>query len=68
MIAIVAPAGFDRFIRNAGQPPIAGQYPPPVNSEEMHRLIDAAAEFGVILPPILSFETGQIWGHTALKY
>jgi mannose-6-phosphate isomerase-like protein (cupin superfamily) len=55
MIAIVAPAGFDRFIRNAGQPAIAGQYPPPVNSEEMHRLIAAAAEFGVVLRPDIEF-------------
>jgi hypothetical protein len=55
MIAIVAPAGFDRFIQKAGQPAIAGQYAPPINSEEKHRLIAAADEFGVILRPDIEF-------------
>ena len=55
MIAIVAPAGFDRFIKKAGQPAISRQYPPPINSEEKHRLITAADEFGVILRPDIVF-------------
>jgi len=55
MIAIVAPAGFDRFIKMAGQPAIAGQHPPAINSEEKHRLIAAANEFGVILRPDIEF-------------
>jgi quercetin dioxygenase-like cupin family protein len=55
MIAIVSPAGFDRFIKNAGQPAVAGQYPPPIGSEEMHRLMAAADEFGVILRPDIVF-------------
>jgi quercetin dioxygenase-like cupin family protein len=55
MIAIVAPAGFDRFTQKAGQPAIAGQNAPPINSEEMHRLMEAANEFGVILRPDIKF-------------
>jgi quercetin dioxygenase-like cupin family protein len=55
MIAIVAPAGFDRFIQKAGQPAIAGQDGPPINSEEMQRLVAAADEFGVILRPDIEF-------------
>jgi mannose-6-phosphate isomerase-like protein (cupin superfamily) len=55
MIAIVAPAGFDRFIHKAGQRAIPGRDAPPVNSEEKHRLIVAADEFGVILRPDIEF-------------
>ncbi len=38
MIAIVAPAGFDRFIRAAGLTAITVQTPPPVDDDEKKRL------------------------------
>jgi quercetin dioxygenase-like cupin family protein len=55
MIAIVTPAGFDRFIRNAGQPAIAGRSSPPVDAEEKRRLIEAAPRFGITLRPDIHF-------------
>jgi quercetin dioxygenase-like cupin family protein len=55
MLAVVAPAGFDRFIRNAGQPARKGESAPPVDDAEKLRLIATAPQFGITLRPDIHF-------------
>jgi quercetin dioxygenase-like cupin family protein len=55
MIAVVAPAGFDRFLSTVGRPAVAGLSAPPVDAEEKQRLLQAAPDFGITLRPDISF-------------
>lgn len=55
MIAVVTPAGFDRFIAEVGQSPVAGQSPPPVGDAEKKRLKEAAPKYGITLRPDIDF-------------
>lgn len=55
MIAVVAPAGFDRFIAEAGVPARPGESAPPVNDDEKKRLIATAPKYGITLRPDIEF-------------
>ncbi len=55
MIAVVAPAGFDRFIAEAGVPAEPDQVAPQVNDEEKKRLISTAPKYGITLRPDIEF-------------
>ncbi len=55
MIAVVAPAGFDRFIAEAGVPARPGEPAPPVNDAEKKRLVAIAPNYGVTLRPDIQF-------------
>ncbi|MEM8866271.1 MAG: cupin domain-containing protein [Planctomycetota bacterium] len=55
MLAIVTPAGFDRFIAEAGKPALPGQPAPPVDAAEKARLIATSPKYGVELRPDIDF-------------
>ena len=55
MLAVVAPAGFDRLIETVGRPAIPGQNPPPLDGLEKQRLFEAAPDFGLELRPDIEF-------------
>lgn len=55
MIAVIAPAGFERFIAEAGRPAVAGESPPPIDDAEKSRLIEAAPRYGITLRPDIKF-------------
>ena len=55
MLAVLAPSGFDEFIRRVGQPAESGQDAPPIDDAEKQRLIATAPEFGVVLRPDIEF-------------
>ncbi len=55
MIAVLAPAGFERFIFEVGQTPITGQSPPPIDDAEKKRLMEAAPKYAITLRPDIHF-------------
>lgn len=55
MIAVVAPSGFDQFLRQAGIPAIRGKSAPAVDEAEKQRLVAASPDFGIILRPDIAF-------------
>ncbi len=55
MIAVLTPAGFERFIFEVGQTPIAGQSPPPIDDVAKKRLMEVAPKYAITLRPDIHF-------------
>lgn len=50
-LAIVTPAGFDEFVRQAGRPAVAGRSIPGADAAEFDRIKAVSERFGVVLHP-----------------
>lgn len=52
-LILLTPGGFERFFLDIGMPARAGEQPPSLVAEELHRIVDLAPRYGarILLPP-----------------